>query len=60
MVHVTGKAGHPEGDAGPEARGGERAAQVLRGGGRREEGREEEAVRRVERDGGQNYDEVRF
>ena len=58
MVHVTGKAGHPEGDARPEARGGQRAAQVRRGGDRREVGCEEEAIRRVEHDGGQNHDEV--
>ncbi len=48
VIHVAYKAGDPEGDARPEARRGLRAAQVRRGGGGREEGREEEAVRHVE------------
>ena len=60
VIHVAYKAGDPEGDARPEARRGLRAAQVRRGGGGREEGREEEAVRHVERDGARDDDDVRF
>lgn len=52
VIHVTGKPGRPHNDAHPEAWGVQRVAQVSCGRGGREEGCEEEAVRRVEGDSG--------
>lgn len=60
VVHVSRKAGRPERDARPEAWRGQRVGQVRRGGGGREEGGEEEAVRRVERDRARYHGEVRL